>query len=193
MYLIKNCSLAVSILICCIAAALTNVISKPFSVIFILLTIAATATDIILFKVGKKKTHISALMSAVLIFAHFFAAKANITSSCAATGIFLLMLNIVIAVSYRKDNLGNSPIFHDPYLGTKASEIASWIQLSLSVTILHSIIYIGNVNYTIISFAAGSLLAVVATQIILMPMEKELARRDKAERELQIKKEQGYR
>lgn len=195
MYMIRNLSFTAAALLCLLVTCIVGALSYTIALIMACILIAAVAAENIVFKTFKRKTYLTAAAVAVITVWHMAVARANLVDmSDMLIGVFVLFLNIVIAVSYFKDHtLGNSPIFHDAVFGKQAGEIAACIQGALTLMIIHSLAYAGNVNYTIGLIVFGSLLAVVLTQIIISPKMKKYRTEEKEMLKNQIKKEQGYR
>lgn len=195
MYIIKNCSIVVSLAICYVVSTVIGAISLTRSLFVLLLLAAVLIADTVLYKIKDKKYYLSVVASFVAVILHLIIADINIVfNKNSLVGLFLFALSIVIAVCYRNEHtLGNAPVFQDAIFGKQAGKIASILQYIFSIVILHSIIYVNSLSYVIISFTLITLLVVFFTQLIILPQYKEYKKKEKDELIAQIKKEQGYR
>ncbi len=195
MYIIKNCSIAVSLTICYVVSTVIGLISFTCSLSVLMLFVAVLIADTVLYKIKDKKCYLSAVFSVVAVIVHLIIADINIVfNKNSLVGLFLFALSIVIAFCYRNEHtLGNTPVFQDAVFGKQAGKIASILQYISSIVILHAIIYVDSLSYVIISFTLITLLVVFFTQLIILPQYKEYKKKEKDELIAQIKKEQGYR
>lgn len=195
MYIIKNCSIVVSLAICYIISTIIRLISFTCSISVLMLLVAVLIADTVLYKIKDKKCYLSAVVSIVSVITHLIIADINIVfNKKSLVGLFLFALSILIAFCYRNEHtLGNTPIFQDAVFGKQAGEIASILQYISSIIILHAIIYIDSLSYVIISFTLITFLVVFFTQLIILPEYKKYKKKEKDELIAQIKKEQGYR
>ena len=195
MYAIKICSTVLAMVICYLVSVIIHLVSLASVLPVLILLVVFLVVDIVIYKMKGKKAYLSLVSLVISVITFMIIADVNISlNENFAVGVFLLILNIVIAYFYSADNtMANTPVFHDAVFGKRAGKIASVLQYSSTLIILHSVIYVGNLMYTIISFFLLSLLVVVCTQLIISPRYKEYKKFENEELKAQIKKEQGNR
>lgn len=193
MYLTLSCSFAIAAALCYIASMILRIVNVPLGIIILAVLAIIVIFDTLISK--RKKTYCSMIAAIISVVIHLIIAKENvILGKDSAIGLFLLLLSLFIAYSYRTEHtLGNAPIYHDAVFGKRAGEISAAIQFAFSLLILHSMIYINSIIYAVICFVSISFISVIAAQIIIYPEYKEYKIKEKQELEVQIKKEQGYR
>lgn len=193
MYPVLCCSAASAVVLCYAVSMIIKTVSVPVGSTVIVLLMLAAVIDMMISGYRKTYCGISAALIAVLLHIIIAADKIRLEGNL-AIGAFLLMMSLIMAFAYRYEHtLGNIPLYHDAVFGKRAGEISSVVQSTLSLTVLHSVLYTDSYIYTVICFAAVTFASVIAAYVIIYPEYKALKLKEARELKDQIKREQGYR